>query len=132
MHERDLQAEQAPPRLLVDQLRTFGGQPLERTDDVVDLVRDVMHPRAPLREELADRRIAAERREQLDPALPEPHRRRFDALVLDPFPMLEPTAEEALVRRDSGIEVLDGDADVMNRACLHPGDATAAYAMLAV
>jgi hypothetical protein len=131
MHERDLQAEHAAPRGRVDQLGTGGRQVRQRRRDVVDLVGDVVHAGAALGQELADRRVVSERGEQLDPAFAETHRRRLDALIVDPLAMLEPAAEQALVRRDGRIEVLDCDADVMDRACLHRRDATALSAMLA-
>lgn len=131
MHECHLEAEHSAPRRRVDQLGALRGQPRERAGDIVDLVGDVVHSRAALREEPADRGVGAERREKLDAAVAETHRRRLDALLLDALPVLQPAPEEALVRRHGDVEVLDGDADVMNSACFHPGDATAAYEMLA-
>jgi hypothetical protein len=131
MHERDLEPEHAAPRARVDQLDAGVGERVERDLDVVDLEGDVMHPLPALGEEPTDGRVVAERCEQLDPALAEAHRRRLDALVLDALAMLESPAEEALVRLHRRIEVLDGDADVMDRSCVHRGDATAACGMLA-
>ena len=131
MHERHLEAEHPPPRTGVDQLDALGGEALERRLHVAHLVGDVVHPFAPLGEEAPDRRVLVERREQLHPAVAEPKRRRLDALVLDPLAVLEPAAEQPLVRLHSGIEILDGDPDVMDGPCLHRGDATALYEMLA-
>src|SRR4051794_34161363 len=54
MDECDLEAEEALPRLLVDQLRSFVGEPGERRAQVVDLVGDVVHPGPSLRQELPD------------------------------------------------------------------------------
>ena len=70
MDERDLEPEEPAPRRFVDQLRAFGGQLVDRGTDVVDLVRDVVHSGTALGEELADRRVVAERGEQLDPVEP--------------------------------------------------------------
>lgn len=131
MHERDLEAEHAVAGALVDQLDPLLRQLGERGLDVGHLVGDVMHPLAALREEAADGGVVAERCQELDAALADAHRRRLDPLVLDPPAMLEPPAEQALVRRDRGVEVGNGDADVVNGPCVHRGDATAAYDMLA-
>ena len=114
MHERDLEPEHAATRLRVDQLHTFLGERLERSRHVGDLVRDVVHPRPALREEAADRRVVAERSEQLDPALAEPERRGLDPLVLDPLAVLEPAAEQPLVRLHGAVEIFHGHADVMD------------------
>lgn len=131
MHERHLEAEHPAPRTGVDQLDPFRRETLERGRHVAHLVRDVVHPLAALGEEPAHGRVLLERGEQLDPAAAEAHRRRLDSLILDPLPMLEPAAEQALVGPDGGVEIRDGDADVMDGSCFHHGDATAAYAMLA-
>src|SRR3712207_1507523 len=120
MNERDLEAEQAVPRLGVDQLGAAVGELGERRPDVVDLVRDVVHPGAALGEELADGRLVAERREQLDAALAEAERRRLDSLVGDRLPVLERRPEEALVRRDRLVEVGYGHAEVVDPPRLHP------------
>jgi hypothetical protein len=61
MHERDLEAEHAVPRAFVDQLDALLGKVSERGLDVSDLVGDVMHAFAALREEPADGRVVAER-----------------------------------------------------------------------
>ena len=118
--EGDLEAEQSAPRPLVDQLRTLGRELVERDADVVDLVGDVVHAGPTLREELADRRLVAERRQQLDPARAHAQRRRLDALVGDRLAVLEPGAEEALVRCDRPVEV--GTADALERALEDRGD----------
>ena len=131
MHERDLETEHAVARMLVDQLDALPREVRERCLDVGDLVSDVVHTLAALREEAADRGVVAERREQLDPAVADPHRRGLDPLLLDALAMFQPSAEEALVRRHGGIEIRDRDADMVNGPCLHHGDATAAYEMLA-
>lgn len=98
MDERDLETEHAAARLLVDQLCAGAGEVGKRRPDVRNLVRDVMHAGATLCEEPADRRVVSERAEQLDAALPNPQRRRLDALLLDPLAMLERRAEQPLVR----------------------------------
>src|SRR5512146_339252 len=61
MDKGNLEAEHASPRRVVDQLCPFLGEVRERRADVVDLVRDVMHPRASLVEEPADRSVLVER-----------------------------------------------------------------------
>jgi hypothetical protein len=61
MNEGDLEAEHAAPRRLVDQLGPGVGKVRERGADVLDLVRDMVHPRPSLREEAPDRGVVAER-----------------------------------------------------------------------
>ena len=58
------------------------------------------------------------RAQKLEPALADADRRRLDALLLDARAMLEPRAEQALVRVERAVEVLDRETDVMHRAGL--------------
>ena len=124
MNEGDLEPEHAAARLRVDQLGTELGEIVDCRPDVVDPIGDVVHPRAAAREEPAYGRVAAERRQKLDTAVPDPDRCSLDALVLDPCAMLEPAAEQPLVGADRLVEVGDGDSDVVDPSYLHAGDAT--------
>ena len=125
MDESDLEPEDALPWLGVDQLDALSGEIRERCAEIVDLVGDVMHAGATAGEKTPHRRLVAERREQLHATVPDLHRRCLDALCLDALPVLEPRSEQALVRLHRLVEIRDGDADVVDSACLHPGDATA-------
>jgi len=124
MDERDLETEEPLARLGVDQL----GAALRQLDDggvdVGHLVRDVVHPGPALCEEAADRGVAAERREQLDPAFADEHDRRLHALLLDGRATLELRTEEARVRVDGLVEVRDGDAEMVDAPRVHPRDAS--------
>src|SRR5439155_11818640 len=100
---------------------------IERGAQVGDLVRDVVHPRPSLREELPDGSLRAERREQLDAPVADQHRRRFDALLGHGRTVLDLGAEEPLVRRDRLVEIVDRNPEVMNPARLHADDATGPY-----
>src|SRR5581483_8812585 len=122
MHERDLETEHAAPRLGVDQLGARVGELREGGTDVLDLVRDVVHTGPAPCEEPADGRVLAESREQLHPVAADPHRGGLDALLVDALPVLEPAAEEPLVGGHRVVEVVHGDADVVNSARLHQGD----------
>ena len=124
MDKGDLEPEQARPGLGVDQLGTRGGEPVELRLHVVDLVGDVVHTGAALGEELPHRRLVAERREQLDAAGADQHGRRLDPLVVDLGPVLELGAEEPLVRLDRFVQVVNGDAEMMDAASPHGSDAT--------
>jgi hypothetical protein len=126
MNEGDLEPEQAAVGLGVDQLGALRREIGKSRADVGHLVGDVVHPGAPLGEEPPDRRVVAERGDELDQALADADRRRLDTLCLDALAMLEPAAEQTLVRRHSRIEVLDRDADVMNPKRLHSTDVTVA------
>src|SRR5262245_57200993 len=117
--EGNLQTEETAAGLLVDELRPTGGELVERRLDVLDLVRDVVHAGAPVGEELPDGGLAAERGEQLDAARADAHRRRLDPLLGDGGAMLDPGAQQPLVRAHRLVEVGDGDAEVVDSARLH-------------
>ena len=80
-------------------------------------------PGAARGEEPADGRVVAERREQLDPAAADEHRRRLDALVGHRRAVLELGAEQPRVRPERLVEILDGDAEMMDAARVHTRDA---------
>src|SRR5437868_7260762 len=119
MHEGDLQTEHPPPGLGVDQLRAMTDEVAENDADVLHLVGDVVHPGPALRQELAHRGVLPERREQLDAAPADADGRGLDALLLDVDAMLEPAAEQALVRGHRFVEICDGEPDVVDPARLH-------------
>src|SRR5438132_534383 len=119
MDEGDLEPEHPRPRLGVDQLGTPGAEVGECGANVCDLVRDVVHSGPAAGEELADRRLRAERREQLDTACPDEHCRGLDALLGDGGPVLDLGAEQPLVGRHGLVEILDGHAEVVDAARLH-------------
>lgn len=121
--EGHLEPEHALPRLGVDQLDALRSELGERRADVVHLVGDVMHTGAALREEAADGRVLAERSHQLDATVADAQQGRLDALLLDGGAMLEPAAEEALVRLHRLVQVGNGHANVVNPSCLHAADA---------
>lgn len=124
MDEGDLEPEHSLSRLGVDQLGAGVREPCERGVDVGHLVRDVVHARPALREEPADRRVVAECGQELDAALADPDRRGLDALLLDAGTLLEPAAEQPLVRPHGLVQVDDGNSDVMDPARLHGFDAS--------
>jgi len=110
-------------RLRVDQLDALRSEIGERRVDVVHLVGDVVHARPALREEAPDRRVLAQRRHQLDAAVADTQQGRLDALLHDGGPVLEPAAEETLVRLHRLVQVRNGQADVVDPSCLHAVDA---------
>jgi len=124
MHERDLEPEEALPRLVVDQLDTLFGELVDRGANVGHLVSDMVHPGPPLGEELADRSLIAERGQQLDATRADRQGGRLDALCWNRLAMLEAGSEDPLVRRHRFVEVLDRNAYVVDPARLHAGDAT--------
>lgn len=115
MDEGDLEAEHTVARRLVDQLRACIREMREGGPDVVHLVRDVVHPGPALREKAADRRVLPECPEELEPALADADRGGLDPLLVDARAVLQPGAEEALVRLESAVEILDRETDVMHR-----------------
>ena len=119
MDECDLEPEEAVPRGLVDQLGPLGREPPELREDILDLVGDMVHSRTAVCEELANGCLLTERGEQLDPARAHEHRCGLDTLFLDPGSVLEFGAEQALVRVERVVQVVDGDAEMMDAAGTH-------------
>src|SRR5687767_14662313 len=119
MDERDLEPEEPAARLPVDQLGADGGELTERGPDVRDLVRDVVHSLAAPREKPSDRRVLAERGEQLDAAGADEHGDRLDTLLLEEAAVLELGVEQPRVGRERLVEVVHGDAEMMDAAGDH-------------
>ena len=71
-------------------------------------------PGPALREEPADRRVVRERAQQLDMALADVEQHRLDALLGHGLAMDDRHAVRPLVQRERGIQVRDGDADVVD------------------
>jgi len=97
---------------------------VQRGADVVDEVRDVVHPRAALCDEAPDGRVLTGGGEELDAFGADEHRGRLDPLVGERLPVLQRAAEDADVRRERPVEVVDCDADVMDAERSHAADAT--------
>ena len=114
MQEGDAAVADTDPRLAVDQLEAGGADRGQRRVDVLHRVGDVMQARALAVDELADGGVGAERPQQLDMALADIEQDRLDALRLDRLTVGELHLEALLVELDRGVEVLDGDADVID------------------
>jgi hypothetical protein len=126
MDEGDFEPEETATRLLVDQLGALFREIVEGCAHIVHLIGDVVHSGAPLREEPPDRRVGAERCKELDTTAADANRGRLDSLRFERLTMLEPAAEETLVRGHRLVEVRDRDADVMDPKRLHSPDVTVA------
>ncbi len=124
MHEGHLEPEQARTRPFVDQLGARARKLGQRGLEIAHLVRNVMHARAALREEAADRCVFSECLEQLDPAVADSQRRGAHTLIVNCRLVLDLGAEEAFVGLEGGIEIFDRHSEMMNAARLHAGDAT--------
>ena len=121
--ERDLEAEETRSRALVDQICAHAGKFGQRDIEVAHLVGHVVHPRPSLREEAADGRVLAEWLEELDATLADTDRRRTNSLILHRRAMLDPRAEQPLVRGEDRVEVLDRDSQMVDPPRLHASDA---------
>ena len=82
-----------------------------------------MHAGPALGEELPDRRVGPERREQLDAADADHHRGGLDALVGHRVSVLELRSEQAPVGLDRLVEIVDRHAEVMDVPRRHANDA---------
>ena len=119
MDERDLEPEETAVRLLVDQLDAPIGETPKFLAKVVHLVGDVVHPGPAVGEELADGRLLAERPEQLDTALADTHGDGLHALLGKRVAALDLAAEEALIRVDRLVQVVDRNAEMMDPLRVH-------------
>lgn len=119
VNERDLQPEEPFPRPVIDQIGTCSRELGKRNVEICHLVGDMVHPRAALGEEPADRGVVPERRQQLDATLPGADRGRLDPLLGNGRAMLDLSPEEPLVRAYRFVEILDGNAKVVNAAGVH-------------
>ena len=124
VNERDLQTVQAAAGGLVDQLRSFVGEGGEGGCDVVHPVRNVVHSWSAANQEATDRRVLGQCAEELDTAFADDDRDRLDSLFLEPVAVLELGAEQARVRVEGLLEIVDRDAEVVNPPGPHAVDAT--------
>jgi hypothetical protein len=121
--ECDLEPEETFARPCVDQVGARTGQLGQRLVEIPDLIGHVVHPGPALGEEAANRRVLAERLEQLHPTGADANGRRADALSLDRRAVLDPRPEQLLVGRKGGVEVFDRNSQMMNPPRLHASDA---------
>ena len=125
MHERDLEAEQPFTRFVVDQIGSRDLEFCEGRPHVGDLVGDVMHPGPALGEEPPDRGVVAGRLEQLDPSLADPQRGRTHTLAVHGGLMFHLGAKQPRVCGERLVEIVDGNAEMMDSLRLHGSEATA-------
>ena len=116
MQEGDAAVTDADPRLAVDQLEPGAGELLQGRVDVVDRVGDVMQPGALAGEERADRGVGAKRAQQLHMPVPDVEQDRLDPLRLDRLAVRQGHLEARRVELERRVDVLDGDADVVDLA----------------
>ena len=119
MDERDLEPEEAGVGLLVDKLCARGGGVAERRPDVVYRKGNVVHARPAARNEPADRRVLAERPQELDTVGSDPQRDGLDPLLRHRRVVLNDPAEEPLVEVDGGRDVVDSVPDMMDVTGAH-------------
>ena len=82
--------------------------------DVVHPVGDVVHAGTAARERASHRRVRPERPEELDVGGAHREEDLVDALILDPFAVERRDPEEPFIGTDRRLEILDGDADVID------------------
>ena len=114
MDERNLEPEEPAPRLLVDELSTLRTQALELGCDVLDREGDMVHAGAAPGEEAPDGGIGPERPEELVPPGSGPERGGLDPLLGDCLAVLDVRAEESGPALDGRVQIVHGDADVVD------------------
>ena len=113
MHERDKRALGARARLLVHELRAARLELRQGCIDVVDAQRDVMQARAALLDVLRDGRIRRGRFQQLEARLPRRHEMHPHTLGGDLLGRFHFQAQRVAIERQRRVEILHGDADVV-------------------
>jgi hypothetical protein len=121
MKEGDPAVTDPAPGLLVDQPEPAGAALLESHVHVGTAIGGVVEPRTALGEEAPDRRVVAQRLKQFDVRVADAQKRGLHALVGDGLAVLQRHSETLRVERDRGIEIFDGDPDVID--CLEHGEA---------
>jgi hypothetical protein len=116
MHEGYAAVADSDPGLGVDELDALLLEAVQRRVDVVHGVGDVVQPLAVSLYELADRRVGAKRAQQLNVTFADVEEHRLDALRLDGLAVRDGHPEGALIKRDCGVEVGYGDADMVDAA----------------
>jgi hypothetical protein len=115
VQERHARPPDPDPRTLIDQAHAGGGQLSECLLDILDTVGDVMQTNAARGEEAADGGVRPERRQQLDMPVADVEQRGLHALIAERLAMHERQLQNAGVERDGGVDVLDANADVVDR-----------------
>ena len=114
MHERDGGLSRSPARGLVDEARALDAEMIERSRDVLHAKGDVVEARPACGEKRPNRRVVAERAEELHERAAGGEQDLLDALILDALAMNGTNPEQARVAIHGGVEVSDGDADVVD------------------
>jgi hypothetical protein len=122
MDERDEMAPEAGTRLAVEDLRTLGGELVDRGGDIADGDADVVHPGPSAGEKAPDVGVRPERRDELDATVAEAQIDGLDPLGLQPAAELDLRAEERPVCLHGRVEVLDREGDVVHGAHVHATD----------
>ena len=124
MDERDFEPVEAPPRYLIDELRSRDVEIAECSVDVVGRERDVMHPWSASREKPTNRSVLTGRGEELYAAVAHEKRDGVYALALQRIAVLDARAEKPLPGLDRLLEVGDRDPEMMDAADAHAADRT--------
>jgi len=114
MHKRDPCAATTHPGFLVDEASALGPKVCEGGVDVGYRVGDMVHAFAAGTNELADRRLLAERLQQLDVRPSHGNHRFLDSLALHHLAMNRFDPVQALVFGQRRVEITHGDADVVD------------------
>jgi hypothetical protein len=119
VNERDLEPEEAFPRLGVDQLGAGALELGERQAQVVHLEGDVVHPRPALREELPTGVSAPSDASSSTRLSPTRSEAASTPCSRTGVAVLDSRAEESLVRVDRLVQIVDRDSQVMDAPRLH-------------
>src|SRR6185437_5748586 len=121
MDEGDAGIADADAGLVIDQLEAGVLELVQDLFDVADRIGDVMQAGAALLQVLPNRCVRAQRLQELDVAVADVEQRGLDALRLHRLAVGERHAEGLLVEGEGALEVVGGDADVVDSAEHGPG-----------
>src|SRR5438105_6067181 len=113
MNERDEGALGAGSRLFIHQLHAAGLELLEDGADVFNPKRDVVKTGAALVDVLRDGRVGRRRLQQFQTRLPCRDEMGANTLRRDLLRHFDVEAERIAIERQRGVEIFDGDADVV-------------------
>ena len=115
MKERNRAAAYPATWLVVYDAQAALPAELEGFRHVFASVSGMVDSGAALGDELADRRLGAERRQKLHVRVANAYKRRLDALLGDGLAMLQRHLEHLAVELDGSVQILDRHADVVNQ-----------------
>src|SRR5438105_5417054 len=114
MHEPDQGAVRPGTGHFIEQLPARGRRLGKRGADVTGRKGDMVNGLTTVTEELLDRRLGVQWRDQLDPAFSDGDHGDLDTLILEPLSATGPKPEPPLIHLDRLVEIAHGDPHMID------------------